>query len=83
MSTVSYLDEPGHEEHYRPPVRCENTYQMEPNKKFPSGKVKQIISEVMESYLADEKYDPVLCRQMCTTISEVGVYIRFSTKLAL
>lgn len=71
MSTVSYLDEPGHDEHYRPAVRCENTYQTEPKKKFPSHKVKQIISDVLESCLAVEEYEPLLCRQMCTTISEV------------
>lgn len=72
MSTVSYLDEQGHDDHVKPLVRCENTYQTEPKKKFPSGKVKQIIGDVLESYLAEEKYEPVLCRQMCTTISEVS-----------
>ena len=70
MSTVSFMDEPGHD--YKPPVRCENTYQIEPKKKFPSGKIKHIIKDVLESYLAEEKYEPELCRQMSKTISEVS-----------
>ena len=72
MSTVSFMDEPGHgEDPYRPPVRCENTYQMEPKKRFPYGKVKNIIRDVLEGYLAEERYEPELCRQMSKTISEV------------
>ncbi|KAL4236579.1 Tctex1 domain-containing protein 1 [Mactra antiquata] len=71
MSTVSFMDEPGHDDHYKPPVKCENTYQLEPKKKFPAGKVKHIIRDVLESYLAEERYEPELCRQMSKTISEV------------
>ncbi|XP_053394089.1 dynein light chain Tctex-type 5-B-like [Mercenaria mercenaria] len=71
MSTVSFMDEPGHEDHFRPQVKCENTYQLEPKKKFPAAKVKHIIHDVLESYLAEEKYEPELCRQMSKTISEV------------
>lgn len=71
MSTVSFMDEPGHDESYRPPVRCENTFQMEPGKRFPYGKVKTIIRDVLEGYLAEERYEPELCRQMSKTISEV------------
>jgi hypothetical protein len=71
MSTVSFMDEPGHEDHFKPQVKQENTYQLEPRKKFPSSKVKHIIHDVLESYLAEEKYEPELCRQMSKTISEV------------
>lgn len=71
MSTVSFMDEPGHDDHFKPQVKCENTYQLEPKKKFPSGKVKHIIHDVLESYLAEERYEPELCRQMSKTISEV------------
>ncbi|KAK3609906.1 hypothetical protein CHS0354_036669 [Potamilus streckersoni] len=71
LSTVSFMDEPTQEEHMRQMVKLENTYQMEPSKKFPYSKVQNIIKEVLESYLAEEKYEPELCRQMTKTISEV------------
>jgi len=77
MSTVSFMDEPGHDDHYKPQVKQENTYQIEPKKKFPSGKVKHIIRDVLDSYLAEEKYEPELCRQMSKTISEVNNSSRF------
>jgi len=71
MSTVSFMDEPGHDDH-RPQVRMENTYQLEPRRKFPAGKIKHIIGDVLDSYLAEERYEPELCRQMSKTISEVS-----------
>lgn len=71
MSTVSFMDDPGHDDHYRPTMKYENSYQMAPGKKFPSGKVKNIIKDVLEGYLAEEKYEPELCKQMSKTISEV------------
>ncbi|KAL5016053.1 hypothetical protein ScPMuIL_005642 [Solemya velum] len=69
-STVSFMDEPGHETSY-PAVRLENSYQTSPTKRFPYAKVKAIIKDVLESYLAEERYEPDLCRQMSKTISEV------------
>ena len=71
MSTVSFMDEPGHDDSYRPRTRVENTYQMEPKKCFPYGTVKNIIRDVLEGYLAEERYEPELCRQMSKTITEV------------
>ncbi|XP_067679059.1 dynein light chain Tctex-type 5-B-like [Haliotis asinina] len=71
MSTVSFLDEPGHDETYRIPVKFENTYQLSPNKRFPYTKVQNIIKDVLEAYLAEERYEPELCRQMSKTLSEV------------
>lgn len=71
MSTVSFMDDPTHDDH-RPTMKFENTYQMAPGKKFPSGKVKNIIKDVLEGYLAEEKYEPELCKQMSKTISEVS-----------
>lgn len=70
MSTVSVTEDTGHHD-FKPPVRFENTYQMGPNKKFPSAKVKNVIRDVIEGYLAEEKYEPELCRQMTKTLSEV------------
>ncbi|XP_063398801.1 dynein light chain Tctex-type 5-B-like isoform X3 [Mytilus trossulus] len=71
MSTVSFMDDPGHDDHFRPAMKFENSYQMTPGRKFPSGKVKNIIKDVLEGYLAEEKYEPELCKQMSKTISEV------------
>lgn len=65
------MDEPGHDEHFKPPARYENTYQLEPAKKFPYSIVKSIMQDVLDGYLAEEKYEPELCRQMTKTLSEV------------
>ncbi|KAL8566799.1 hypothetical protein ACOMHN_005750 [Nucella lapillus] len=70
-STVSYMDEPGHDEHLRPPARYENTYQTEPRQRFPYGEVKSLMQDALDGYLAEEKYEPELCRQMSKTLSEV------------
>ena len=67
---ISFMDEPSHDDS-RPPVRMENTYQLSPNKKFPTAHIKGIIKDVLESYLCEEKYEPELCRQMTKTLSEV------------
>ena len=72
MSTISFMEDQGHEDHSRPPVKMENTYQMSPKKKFPVGAIKHIIKDVLEGYLAEEKYEPELCRQMTKSISEVN-----------
>ena len=69
------MDEPGHDESYRPKTRVENTYQMEPKKRFPYGTVKNIIRDVLDGYLAEERYEPELCRQMSKTISEVWIIL--------
>ncbi|CAH1776088.1 unnamed protein product [Owenia fusiformis] len=70
MSTVSYNDTHDHD-NPRIPVKMEPTYQMEPAKKFPTGSVQTIISDVLSNYLQEEKYEPEMCRQMTKTISEV------------
>jgi len=71
MSTISFMDEPTIDEHMRPTVKMENTYQLNPNRKFPNSSVKNIIKDVLESYLAEEKYEPELAKQMSKTLSEV------------
>ncbi|ELT92640.1 hypothetical protein CAPTEDRAFT_140076 [Capitella teleta] len=71
MSTISFIDEPSHEDPSRPPVRMENTFQMAPGKRFPHGQITGIIKDVLEGYLAEEKYEPELCKQMTKTLSEV------------
>ncbi|XP_066538089.1 dynein light chain Tctex-type 5 [Hoplias malabaricus] len=72
ISTVSYIDEPGHhDDNPRPTVQMENTYQLGPTKRFPVMTVKEILKDVLASYLQEEKYEAELCRQMTKTISEV------------
>lgn len=66
------MDEPGQDNMPYPAVRLENSYQTSPTKRFPYAKVKAIIKDVLESYLAEERYEPDLCRQMSKTISEVS-----------
>ncbi|KAG5847441.1 dynein light chain Tctex-type 5 [Anguilla rostrata] len=72
ISTVSYIDEPGHhDDNPRPTVQMENTYQLGPVKRFPVLTVNNILKDVLTSYLQEEKYEAELCRQMTKTISEV------------
>ncbi|KAM4022231.1 dynein light chain Tctex-type 5 [Anomaloglossus baeobatrachus] len=72
MSTVSYIDEPGHHDDInRPAVQMENTYQLAPARRFPVATVNNILKDVLTSYLQEEKYEAELCRQMTKTISEV------------
>ncbi len=54
-----------------PKLVYENTYQLEPKKKFQSDKVKAIIDDVLESHLKDEKYDPKASTQTSLTLSEI------------
>ncbi|XP_030061933.1 dynein light chain Tctex-type 5 [Microcaecilia unicolor] len=69
ISTVSYVEEPGHNDDIIVPM--ENTYQLGPTKRFPVTTVNNILKEVLTSYLQEEKYEAELCRQMTKTISEV------------
>ncbi|XP_051989699.1 dynein light chain Tctex-type 5 [Xyrauchen texanus] len=72
ISTVSYIDEPGHHDDIpRPTVLMENSYQLTPARCFPVVTVKSILKDVLISYLQEEKYEAELCRQMTKTISEV------------
>ncbi|XP_055497919.1 dynein light chain Tctex-type 5 isoform X1 [Leucoraja erinacea] len=72
MSTVSYMDDPGHhDDNPRLALQMENTYQLEPSIYFPETIVSNILKDVLMSYLQEEKYEPELCRQMTKTISEV------------
>ncbi|XP_064607034.1 dynein light chain Tctex-type 5-B-like isoform X2 [Liolophura sinensis] len=70
LSTVSFIDEP-RDVNIHPSLKLENTYQLKPKQKFSESMVHNILKEVLESYLAEEKYEPELCKQMTKTISEV------------
>ncbi|XP_022109731.1 tctex1 domain-containing protein 1-B-like isoform X3 [Acanthaster planci] len=71
VSTVSFMDEPADPNKQGSSVKLEPTYQMEPTKRFPVNTVKDILGEVLQHYLAEEKYEPELCKQMTKTISDV------------
>ena len=51
-------------------VRYENTYKMEPDKRFNVNEVKEILEETLESSLKDEKYDATRCRNFCKSLSQ-------------
>lgn len=71
VSSVSFIDEPDHNDpHYHAPVKFENTYQLEPAKRFPYPTVRSIIKESMENLLSEEQYRPEFCRDMSKTLSD-------------
>ena len=69
---MSFTDDPRpYEIPTRPAIRMEPTYQLKPPRRFPESAVRNIIKDVFENYLSEEKYEPELCRQMSKTLSEV------------
>lgn len=50
-------------------VRYENTYKMEPDKRFHVNEVKEIMEETLSSSLKDTKYEPVKCRALTKSLS--------------
>ncbi|KAM9844434.1 LOW QUALITY PROTEIN: dynein light chain Tctex-type 5 [Aulostomus maculatus] len=71
LSTVSCIDELGHQdENTRMDLKTENTYQL-PYKHFPVPAVTDILKDVLTSYLQEEKYEVEWSRQMTKTICEV------------
>lgn len=51
-------------------IYYENTYKLEPDKPFNQRLVKEIMIEVLESNLKDEKYNQAKCRSYCKSISQ-------------
>ena len=50
-------------------VRYENTYKMEPDKRFHIPEVKEIMDETLSTSLKDVKYDPVRCKTLSKSLS--------------
>ncbi|KAJ7325358.1 hypothetical protein OS493_029907 [Desmophyllum pertusum] len=50
-------------------VRYENTYKMEPDKRFHINEVKEIMDETLSTFLKDVKYEPVKCRALSKSLS--------------
>ena len=67
------MDEPQDPNKQGSSVKLEATYQMDPKKRFPVNTVKDILGEVLQHYLAEEKYEAELCKQMTKTISDVSL----------
>lgn len=50
-------------------VCYENTYKMEPDKRFHIPEVKEIMDETLSTFLKDVKYDPVRCKALSKSLS--------------
>ena len=55
----------------KPKVLYENTYQLDPKRKFQSSAAQEIIKDTLEKYLKDEKYDANASAQMAKTLALV------------
>ncbi|XP_070538345.1 dynein light chain Tctex-type 5-B-like [Ptychodera flava] len=55
----------------RPPLRYDNTYKMEPDKKFPQPAVKKVINEVLQAMLESEKYEPTKCLGLTKQLADL------------
>ncbi|KAL3869467.1 hypothetical protein ACJMK2_042145 [Sinanodonta woodiana] len=51
-------------------IRYENTYKVEPDHRFPSGKVKKIAYDILESSLKDKVYDKDECTRLSQKLSD-------------
>ncbi|XP_077981554.1 dynein light chain Tctex-type 5-B-like [Glandiceps talaboti] len=71
-SYVSLSCEPSHDGDFqrKPKLLYENSYRMEPTKKFISDRVEPVIQAVLEENLASEKYDGEKCSLLSKTISQ-------------
>ena len=50
-------------------VQYENTYVMDPPRRFEAHEAEYIIKEVMNSQLEDQKYDPMACSPLAKEVS--------------
>ncbi|XP_022087257.1 tctex1 domain-containing protein 1-like [Acanthaster planci] len=81
-SCVSLAVAPVHddeEEEFAPrqKVEYENSYRMEPPKRFVPERVKQILCDTLEKELANMTYEPVSCSTQCKSIAqEVKLRVR-------
>lgn len=60
---------PSHLEHPHQKVQYENTYKMEPDKRFNVHEVQEILDETLEESLQGIKYDAVKCRVLSKSLS--------------
>eukprot|EP00043_Microstomoeca_roanoka_P025205 m.7942 g.7942 ORF g.7942 m.7942 type:complete len:165 (+) comp5342_c0_seq1:102-596(+) len=71
-SQIDASDVPDQEDAPKRPITpLENTYRLDPEKKFSESAVSAIIREVLEGQLEEEKYDARSSRQMAKTLSTI------------
>lgn len=72
-SVLAFSQEPGDPGFRRKPrPKFENTYRLEPSRKFEPGRVKAIIEDVLSSQLKeDEAYDHNADRQLVKSLAEI------------
>ncbi|XP_005101535.2 tctex1 domain-containing protein 1-B [Aplysia californica] len=58
---------------FKMPMQLQNTYRMAPtaNERFQAKKAEDVIKQVLESYLGNEKYNHEMCNSMIKQISEL------------
>lgn len=69
VSVPSLIPSQIHPAHGHQKVRYENTYRMEPDKRFHIAEVKEIMDETLSSSLKEVKYDAVKCRILSKSLS--------------
>lgn len=80
LGTVSFVD-PSHEDEYgRTVEKYENTYQMEPNTRFPVSEINCILQDVLKP-LKDKQYDPEECKTMTKSLSDVSFLLFLSLQI--
>lgn len=54
-------------------IKYENTYRIEPKEeeKFKSAKAREILKDVIVSYVHKENYDPAMCKRFATTMCDI------------
>lgn len=55
----------------KPKVLYENTYKLQPERKFHSSAAQRVINEQLETYLKSETYDPNASAQMTKTLAQI------------
>lgn len=70
-SVVALAQEPSAEPKRKARIVYENTYQLEPARRFEEGRVRRILKEVLESHLREEKYEQNACRQLAMTLTHI------------
>ena len=60
-----------HQGKHKTKVLYENTYKLEPERKFKASEAQTIIREELEAQLKEEPYDPKASAQMAKTLAEI------------
>lgn len=69
--SISGLEAETHGKHKPQRVLYENTYKLEPERKFKASEAQVIINEELKAQLNEELYDPKASGQMAKTLAEI------------